>query len=338
MASMSKRMLGQLQVTALGLGCMGMSEFYGPRNDARSIHTIHRAFELGIQFFDTADMYGFGHNEELVGKAIKGFRNQIILATKFGIVRKTNDPHFRQINGKPSYVKQQCEGSLKRLGIDTIDLYYQHRVDPDTSIEETVAAMAELVKEGKVRYLGLSEASPEIIQRAHAIHPITAVQSEYSLWSREPEQGVLQVCQELNIGFVAYSPIGRGFLSGKIKSANDMHPEDFRRTLPRFQNENLEHNLKLVQIVEEMAKQKGCTPSQLALAWVLQQSSSIVPIFGTTSPDHLSENIHSLQIHLTENELKKINEQVPYGFAKGERYSPNAMKIYKLAHPDGKGT
>lgn len=327
---MKKKKLGQLEVSALGLGCMGMSEFYGQIDESRSLQTIQRAFELGMTFFDTADMYGYGHNEELVGKAIKGFRDKIILATKFGIVRKKEDPQFRQVNGKPAYVKQQCESSLKRLGVNAIDLYYQHRLDPDTPIEETVEAMAELVKEGKVRYIGLSEASPEMIRRAHAVHPITALQSEYSLWSRGPEEAVLSVCKELNIGFVAYSPIGRGFLSGKIKSHKNFDSADFRRFLPRFQEENMEHNLKIVKIVEEMARHKNCTPAQLALAWVMAQGEHIVPLFGTTRPEHLSENLGSLEVKLTPEELETLNQKVPPRFAKGERYAAAVMQIYQL--------
>ncbi len=327
---MKKRMLGHLEVSALGLGCMGMSEFYGPTDEARSIQTIHRAFELGVNFFDTADMYGYGRNEELLGKAVKGFRDKVVIATKFGILRKQDDPHFRGVNGKPAYIKQQCESSLKRLGIETIDLYYQHRVDPDTPIEETVEAMAGLIKEGKIRYLGLSEASPEIIRRAHAVHPITALQSEYSLWTRGPEESILSICKELNIGFVAYSPIGRGFLTGKIKSAQSLDKTDFRRFLPRFQEENFEHNMKIVKLLEELAKHKNCTLSQLALAWLLAQGSYIVPLFGTTRSEHLKENLGSLDVTLTAQELKMLNEEVPPHFAKGERYSIAAMQAYQL--------
>lgn len=327
---MKKKKLGKLEVSALGLGCMGMSEFYGTADEARSFQTIQHAFELGITFFDTADMYGYGHNEELVGKAVKAFRDKIILATKFGIVRKKEDPHFRQINGKPAYARQQCESSLKQLGISTIDLYYQHRVDPDTPIEETVGAMADLVNEGKVRYIGLSEATPEMIRRAHAVHPITAIQSEYSLWTRGPEDSILDVCKELNIGFVAYSPIGRGFLSGKIKSAQALAANDFRRFLPRFQEENFEHNLQIVDIVEKMAKRKNCTPSQLALAWVMAQGNHIVPLFGTTRPEHLKENLGSLEVRLTPEEIRTLNQEVPPNFAKGERYAATAMQAYKL--------
>lgn len=317
---MQKRKLGQLEVSSLGLGCMGMSEFYGPADEKHSIQTIQRAFELGINFFDTADMYGFGSNEELLGKAVKSFRDKIVIATKCGIVRKKEDPHSMQINGKPAYVKQQCESSLKRLGVSIIDLYYQHRVDPDTPIEETVQAMADLVKAGKVRHIGLSEATPEAIRRAQAVHPITALQSEYSLWTRGPEEEVLNTCKEFNIGFVAYSPIGRGFLSGKITSPQDLPLNDFRRLLPRFQEDNLEQNLKIVKCIEKMAASKSCTPTQLALAWVLSQSSSIVPIFGTTRQEHLQENIDCLNVHLNSEELKQLNEMIPPGSAHGERY------------------
>lgn len=317
---MQKRKLGQLEVSALGLGCMGMSEFYGPADEKSCIETIQRAFESGITFFDTADMYGIGKNEELVGKATRGFRNQIILATKFGFVRKKEDPLFREISGKPAYVKKQCESSLKRLGVNTIDLYYQHRVDPNTPIEETVKAMADLVKEGKVRYIGLSEASPEDIRRAQAVHPITALQSEYSLWTRGPEEEVLGICKELNIGFVAFSPIGRGFLSGKIRSPQNFHTDDVRRQFPRFQEDYIETNLQIVKSVEKIAALKECTPAQLALAWILAQPFAIVPIFGTTRQEHLQENIDSLKVQLTPQELQALNEMIPPGAAQGERY------------------
>ncbi len=325
---MEKRLLGKLQVTALGLGCMGMSEFYGDIHEERSIQTIQQAYEKGITFFDTADMYGFGHNEELVGKAIKKFREKIVLATKFGIVRKKEDPLFRKIRGDRAYIREQCESSLKRLGVDTIGLYYQHRVDPDTPIEETVHAMAELIKEGKIRYIGLSEASPEILRRAHAVHPITAIQTEYSLWSRAPENEILKVCKEHDVGFVAYSPLGRGFFSGKYKNINDFSSNDFRRTLPRFQKENFIHNLQIVKVVEEIAARKKCTPSQLALAWVLAQSPSIVPIFGTTRPEHLKENIDCLNVHLTPEEILEFNQRLPP--PKGDRYGATSMKSYHL--------
>lgn len=324
---MEKRMLGQLQVSALGLGCMGMSEFYGNADDERSIQTIHHAYENGINFFDTADVYGFGHNEELLGRAIKKFRHEVILATKFGIVRKKEDPTFRELCGSRTFVREQCEKSLQRLGVHTIDLYYQHRIDTNTPIEETIQALVELIKEGKIRFIGLSEVSPEIIRRAHKIHPITAIQTEYSLWSRYPEQEILKVCQELNIGFVAYSPIGRGFFSGKIKDSEDFAPNDFRRTLPRFQPENLKANVEIVKIVEQMAQAKGCTPTQIALAWLLAQSKHLVPLFGTTRPEHLQENINSLSISLTPMDIHQLS-QLPS--AKGERYGAYSMQIYKL--------
>lgn len=317
---MRKRKLGALEVSALGLGCMSMSEYYGPIDEERSIQTIQQAFEMGINFFDTADVYGLGHNEELIGKAVKGFRDKVIIATKFGIVRKKDDPQFMQVCGKPTYIKQQCEKSLKRLGIETIDLYYQHRFDPNTPIEETIGAMSELIKEGKVRFLGLSEASPTLIRQAHVIHPITALQTEYSLWSRDPENSILKTCEELNIGFVAYSPIGRGFLSGKIKSTTDLSDDDFRRHLPRFQGENFEHNFKIVKVIEEMAKRKKCTASQLALAWILSQGDYIVPIFGTTRPTHLKENLGSVDVILTKEDLQILNQELHPSFVHGERY------------------
>lgn len=325
-----KRKLGQLEVSALSLGCMGMSEFYGPADQGRCIQTIHEAYAKGITFFDTADMYGSGENEKLVGKAIKPFRNKVMLATKFGIVRKADDPHFREINGKPAYIKQQCETSLKRLGVERIDLYYQHRLDPNTPIEETVGAMAELVKEGKIAHIGLSEADVDTIRRASSVYPITALQTEYSLWTRDPEHGILKTCEELKIGFVAYSPVGRGFLTGKIKTAEQFDPSDFRRSLPRFQAENLQHNLKIVEAVESIAKEKGATPAQIALAWVLQQAPFIVPLFGTTSPEHLKENLQSLKVNLTSTDLDKLNKYTQKEAVKGERYSPQTMKNYKF--------
>src|SRR5947199_9413205 len=288
---METRTLGRsgLKVSALGLGCMGMSEFYGAGDEAESISVIHRAIDLGTTFLDTADMYGSGHNEELVGRALRGKRNQVVLATKFGNVRGP-DGSFKGISGKPDYVRSACEASLRRLGVDVIDLYYQHRVDPETPIEDTVTAMARLVSEGKVRYLGLSEAGPETIRRATTVHPITALQTEYSLWSRDPEAELLDVVRRENIGFVAYSPLGRGFLTGRFQSIDDLAPDDWRRNNPRFQGENFQRNLRLVSVIQDMAKEKNCTPSQLALAWVLAQGQDIVPIPGTKRIRYLEEN------------------------------------------------
>jgi aryl-alcohol dehydrogenase-like predicted oxidoreductase len=320
---MKQRNLGNqgLVVSALGLGCMGMSEFYGTPDEAEAIATIQRALELGVTLLDTADMYGVGHNEELVGKAIKDCRDRVIIATKFGNVRGS-DGSFQGVNGKPDYVRSACDASLKRLGVETIDLYYQHRVDPNTPIEETVGAMAELVKAGKVRYLGLSEAAPATIRRAHAVHPISALQTEYSLWSREPEAEILPTCRALGIGFVPYSPLGRGFLTGKIKSLQDLSEGDFRvGRYPRFQSENMQHNLDLVQQVEQMAAEKGVTAGQLALAWVLAQGEDIVPIPGTKRRTYLEENIVAATVTLTEAELSQISKALPPGVAAGDRYS-----------------
>jgi len=330
---MKTRTLGcsGLSVSALGLGCMAMSEFYGPSDEAESIATIHRAIELGVNFFDTADVYGPFKNEELVGRAIKGNRDKLVVATKFGIVRDPADPKARGVNGKPDYIRKSCEGSLKRLGTDCIDLYYQHRVDPNTPIEETVGALAELVEEGKIRHIGLSEASVKTIRRAAKVHAITALQTEYSLWSRDPEDEILATCRELGIGFVAYSPLGRGFLTGQIKRFEDLAPDDFRRGVDRFKGENFQKNLDLVAKVEDIAKQKGCTAPQLALAWVLAQGDDIVPIPGTRRRERLEENLKSLDIRLSAAEQLQIEETFPRGIAAGERYSEQMMKLIDAA-------
>ncbi|AKV98225.1 MULTISPECIES: aldo/keto reductase [Marinobacter] len=324
---MQTRKLGSqgLEVSALGLGCMGMSEFYSGRDEAEAVATIHRALDLGVTFLDTADMYGPFTNEVLIGKAIADRRDKVVLATKFGNVRGKNG-EFLGIRGDAEYVRQACDASLKRLGVDHIDLYYQHRVDPNTPIEETVGAMAELVKAGKVRYLGLSEAAPETIRRAHAVHPITALQTEYSLWSREPEDEILPTVRELGIGYVPYSPLGRGFLTGQIRRIEDLAEDDYRRSSPRFQGENFQKNLDLVQEIEAMAQEKGCMPSQLALAWLLAQGEDIVPIPGTKKRSRLEENVGALDLRITAEDLARIDSILPSGAAAGARYAAPQMQ------------
>ncbi len=323
---MYKRKLGAgLEVSALGLGCMGMSDFYSGRDEAEAIATIHRALDLGVDFLDTADIYGVGANEELVGRALAGRRDKVVVATKFGNVRSA-DGRFLGVNGKPDYVRQCCDASLRRLGVDVIDLYYQHRVDPETPIEETVGAMAELVRAGKVRWLGLSEAAPATIRRAHAVHPIAALQTEYSLWSRDPEDEILPTVRELGIGFVAYSPLGRGFLTGRFRSPDDFAPDDYRRNSPRFQGENFGRNLRLVDTINAIAADKRCTPAQLALAWVLAQGDDIVPIPGTKRRAYLEQNVGALDVRLTEVDLERIDRDLPPGVAAGERYVPQGMR------------
>ena len=328
---MKIRQLGRsgLEVSALGLGCMGMSEFYGAADETESLATVHRALDLGINFLDTADMYGVGRNEELVGRAIRERRDQVVLATKFGSVRGPNG-EFLGVNGKPEYVKQACEASLRRLGVTHIDLYYQHRVDPQTPIEDTVGAMAELVRQGKVRFLGLSEAAPATIRRAAKVHPIAALQTEYSLWSRDPEGEILQTCRELGIGFVAYSPLGRGFLTGRFKTADDIPQDDWRRRHPRFEGENFERNLHLAATVKELAGQIGCTAAQAALAWVLARGEDVVPIPGTKHAAYLDENVGALQVSLTPAQLGRLDAVFPLGVTSGARYHEQGMQSVNL--------
>lgn len=317
---MKMRKLGKLEVSAIGLGCMGMSEFYGSSDEGEAIKTIHYALDHGVNFLDTADMYGPFTNEKLVGKAIEGKRNQIVLATKFGNERQA-DGSWIGINGKPEYVRKACDASLQRLGVDHIDLYYQHRVDPDTPIEETIQAMADLVKEGKIRYIGMSEAAPETIRRAAKVHPITALQTEYSLWSRDPEDELLDTVRELGIGFVAYSPLGRGFLTGRFQKPEDLPEDDFRHNHPRFQGENFRKNLELVERVKQIAEDKDVTAGQLALAWVLAQGDDIVPIPGTKHVKYLEENIAAADIELTEEDLQQLDDAAPQGATAGQRYA-----------------
>ena len=327
---MQKRKLGkELEVSAIGLGCMGMSEFYGAADEAESVATIHRAIDLGSTFLDTADMYGMGRNEELVGSALRGRRHQVILATKFGNVRGPNG-EFLGVNGRPEYVRSACDASLRRLGVDVIDLYYLHRVDPKTPIEDTVGAMAELVQAGKVRYLGMSEAAPATLRRACTIHAIAALQTEYSLWSRDPEGEILPTCRELGVGFVAYSPLGRGFLTGRFKKNEDLAEDDVRRLHPRFEGENFNRNLHLAETVQLMAREKGCTPAQLALAWLMTRGEDIVSIPGTKRVHDLEENLGAIEVEFTQDEMRRLESAFPLGAAAGERYQPAGMRAINL--------
>lgn len=326
---MKQRRLGKNgpSISALGLGCMGMSEFYGETNDPEAIATINRALDLGLNFLDTSDIYGPFKNEELIARAIGGRREEVFLATKFGFVRKVEEPDYRGISGHPEYVHSACEASLKRLNVDTVDLYYQHRVDPKVPIEETVGAMSELVKEGKVRYLGLSEASAATLRKAHAVHPISALQSEYSLWTRDPEGEILDTCRELGITFVPFSPLGRGFLTGQIKQLSDLSDDDSRKNYPRFQEENFAKNLKLIEQISKMAREKGCTPAQLALAWLLAQGDDIIPIPGVKRRKYLDENIESVNIELSASDVKRINEMARPDTVHGARYTESMMRL-----------
>ena len=328
---MQTRTLGRNgpSVSALGLGCMGMSEFYGAHSDAESLATLQRALELGVTLFDTADMYGPYTNEELLGRALRGRRESAFIATKFGFVRSPDKPEARVIDGRPAHVREACEGSLRRLGVEHIDLYYLHRADPQVPIEDTVGAMAQLVHAGKVRHLGLSEVSPQTLERAHRVHRITALQSEYSLWTRDPEEGVLETCERLGIGFVPYSPLGRGFLTGALRSPDDFAPDDYRRENPRFQGENFTRNLALLDKVKALARTKGCTPAQLALAWVLAQGEHIVPIPGTRRVRNLQENLGALDVHLQDDELAAIDAVFPTAAAAGARYAEGMMRLVR---------